>query len=392
MNLNIRIKYKLKIFFFKVKDLVVHVSLFKETDHYIWEPRFNELRFFEIERTYHTCSDKSKYLARAINLKDERFRKKLLSKYSFGNHSFDVFKAKDVLVQSRHGLATKDSFILSAPFQYDLLEETRYSSQRKNKNFLRYKDRDFLLYLKRPKFQIIQKATVISTSASNLNYSHFMIDLVPKFLQCLPKLSESEYLIVNGPVKKFVIDFFNMYGYSKKLIVMSDDQAYKIKDCSIIGALSPRGNPTDEAVNLLDKIQLPIVSNSFGKSSKIYISRRLAKARRMLNEEELEFELVNRGYEIFFLEDQPISFQILLFRNAEIIVSPHGAGLTNLVFCKKGTKIIEIFTSKHLEASMFNNSAIRGLSYNFLVFESLNNNGDYIVNVNEITSFIDNEL
>ena len=33
---------------------------------------------------------------------------------------------------------------------------------------------------------------------------------------------------------------------------------------------------------------------------------------------------------------------IKLFNKAKIIIGPHGAGLTNMLFSKKGTKIIEI--------------------------------------------------
>ena len=48
-----------------------------------------------------------------------------------------------------------------------------------------------------------------------------------------------------------------------------------------------------------------------------------------------KFEIIN-----------PHHFEILeqmkIFSNAEIIISPHGSNLSNIIFCKKGTKIIEI--------------------------------------------------
>ena len=31
-----------------------------------------------------------------------------------------------------------------------------------------------------------------------------------------------------------------------------------------------------------------------------------------------------------------------IFSNAELIISPHGSNLSNIIFCKKGTKVIEI--------------------------------------------------
>ena len=36
------------------------------------------------------------------------------------------------------------------------------------------------------------------------------------------------------------------------------------------------------------------------------------------------------------------SEQVYLFNNAKIIIGPHGAAFTNLIFCKKNTKVIEI--------------------------------------------------
>ena len=40
--------------------------------------------------------------------------------------------------------------------------------------------------------------------------------------------------------------------------------------------------------------------------------------------------------------------QILLFQSAEFIIGPHGAGLSNLLFCEPGTKVIEFMPSVEL--------------------------------------------
>ncbi|MGL5880384.1 MAG: glycosyltransferase family 61 protein, partial [Xenococcaceae cyanobacterium] len=37
-----------------------------------------------------------------------------------------------------------------------------------------------------------------------------------------------------------------------------------------------------------------------------------------------------------------------VFANAKAIVAPHGAGLTNLVFCNENTKIIELFSPNYV--------------------------------------------
>ncbi len=75
---------------------------------------------------------------------------------------------------------------------------------------------------------------------------------------------------------------------------------------------------------------------------RIFISRAKAPCRRIRNEEALMELLAALGFVSYSLEDLSIQEQATLFKNAEVIVGPHGAGWTNLIFCKPGTKIIEI--------------------------------------------------
>ncbi len=75
---------------------------------------------------------------------------------------------------------------------------------------------------------------------------------------------------------------------------------------------------------------------------KIYISRAKARCRRIINEEEFVHFLKENGFETFYLEELSVYDQARLFRGAEIIISPHGSGLANLIFAKPGTTVIEI--------------------------------------------------
>ena len=75
---------------------------------------------------------------------------------------------------------------------------------------------------------------------------------------------------------------------------------------------------------------------------KIYIRREDANYRKILNEADLIIKLRKEGFEIINPQHFAILEQMKIFSNAEIIVTPHGSNMSNLIFCKEGTKIIEI--------------------------------------------------
>lgn len=79
-----------------------------------------------------------------------------------------------------------------------------------------------------------------------------------------------------------------------------------------------------------------------GTRQRILISRRAAQKRRLQNEDKLAEVLAQFGFARYALEEMPFPAQVRLFRDAEIVVAPHGAGLTNTVF-SKSCKILELF-------------------------------------------------
>lgn len=86
---------------------------------------------------------------------------------------------------------------------------------------------------------------------------------------------------------------------------------------------------------------------------RVYVSRSKAEHRRILNEPDL-FEALRRfGFEMLVLEELSFQAQADAFRHAEIVVSPHGAGLANLVFCADCRLVVEIFSSGFRESSAF---------------------------------------
>ena len=75
---------------------------------------------------------------------------------------------------------------------------------------------------------------------------------------------------------------------------------------------------------------------------RIYLTRKNAYYRKIINESDLIDELKLKNFKIVDVEALSIDEQVEIFSSAEIIVSPTSSALANIIFCDKGTKIFEI--------------------------------------------------
>lgn len=108
----------------------------------------------------------------------------------------------------------------------------------------------------------------------------------------------------------------------------------------------------------------------------IYLSREDAKARSMRNEGALASALCDLGFTKLIATDLSFQEQVQAFSSASALVSPHGSGLTNMLFAPKNAHILELRPryagdrgelwdrSYHILADLL------GLPYSLLVFEN----------------------
>jgi capsular polysaccharide biosynthesis protein len=62
------------------------------------------------------------------------------------------------------------------------------------------------------------------------------------------------------------------------------------------------------------------------------------------------------------------SEQVKLFAETEIVVAPHGAGLTNIMFCPEKTVVVELFGPPHyIRPDYFQLAHNLGLQYEYLL-------------------------
>lgn len=96
-------------------------------------------------------------------------------------------------------------------------------------------------------------------------------------------------------------------------------------------------------------------------SKKVFISRQDSH-RHMINEDEI-FKLFEQyGFKKYILSKMTLQEQISLFHNAQTIVATNGSSLTNALFCKPGTNIVEIFLARS-DATFYYASEILKLNH-----------------------------
>jgi len=197
-----------------------------------------------------------------------------------------------------------------------------------------------------------------------MGYYHWIIDVAPKIalLQqkfgrdlggwklCYPKQDtnyESETLSLLGIPDTAVID---TRGF----------RAVRAANVALI--VLPGWYEIQPAASLLRERLINHAGESAGP--RIYVSRK--DRRKCVNETEVFALLASRGFA--FLEDEPrsLSEQMGIFLKAKVIVAPHGAALTNLLWCEEGTQVIELFGENYQPPYYRNLSEFRSLDYHKL--------------------------
>ena len=213
-----------------------------------------------------------------------------------------------------------------------------------------------------PRFPRVVKTdetvAVVSSHCSWWNYGHWLGDTLPR-LHLLEKSGVHYDKIVVPYLFSFQREALELLGIDRAKMIV--DTTLHIEARRLVVPTFPGlyGLPPRWACEYLRERFLPHVKPST-KPRRIFISRNKPGAtRRILNEDVLYEALRPFGLERLFPEELSFAEEVSLFNNAEVIVGPVGAGMVNLLWCKPGTAVIEIFSPRYVNVMnwMFANHA-----------------------------------
>ena len=110
-------------------------------------------------------------------------------------------------------------------------------------------------------------------------------------------------------------------------------------------------------------------SDGHGGSERIYVARGDATVRRVANRDELQGVLDRYGIDTYLPGELSVREQVALFSRADLVVGPHGAGLTNVVF-GEDLAVVELFGDKRI-ATFDRLAAALGHEYAFVEGEGV---------------------
>lgn len=198
------------------------------------------------------------------------------------------------------------------------------------------------------------------------SYYHWLLDELPRHL--LPDLPDFDHVVCSRETRAYRAAIEHL-GLDKKPIIFLDRIKHYQCDVLIVPSyVATTGLPSAYLVERLNQAVEPLIKDSTSYPEKVFISRQSAGLRRIVNEDALFHKLEPYGFTKVRLEDFSWSDQINLFYHAREIISPHGAGLANLVFCAQKPLVLELFNANYMHWCFWQLATLVGAKYHPLVF------------------------
>jgi capsular polysaccharide biosynthesis protein len=230
-----------------------------------------------------------------------------------------------------------------------------------------------------PPITFTNETLAVITFQVSFNYFHWMFDVLPRLDLLRQSSIKIDRIVINrGEYYKkdycqFQDESLELLGISKDKLIECNKQTHIVAKQLIVSATA--GYTAHVPKNVCEFLRKEFLEKGniqkLSGYERVFISREDASHRKLLNEEEVFTLLEKSGFKMVKLSAMSFIEKIQLFNSAKVIVSPHGAGLTNLVFCNPGTKVIELFTPTYLMPCFYIISNHMNLDYYCLTGEAV---------------------
>ena len=235
---------------------------------------------------------------------------------------------------------------------------------------------------KKSDFKLINDSYVLGSSPSD-NYFSNLIHFLPRiFFINDKKVNLIIHRNLSNKFRSFIETICELRGIEISFTFL-DEGFYNFNNSSI-----PEFFNITKSIKILKFFLEQILTNIKVPEfkSKIYIRREDANYRKILNEADLITILRKKGFEIINPQHFDILEQMKIFSNAKVIISPYGSNMSNIIFCKKNTKIVEISPELNNEYEQNISSRYKNIADNLnLEFQTIKVDSVDVVNHSDLS-------
>ena len=213
---------------------------------------------------------------------------------------------------------------------------------------------------------------ITTLSGLGRNHYHAMVDGVARLAMVPPSLLETarSVLYAGTAAQDFALDKATSPVSLHKRAVATDE-AFHVDTLILPLSLHHNGAFHPCLSDFCDRISASIPNDDPALPRRFYVDRRGSPARPLLNEAEVIERLLPLGFTPVRPETLSFPQQLRLFRNAEAIVAPHGAALTNLLWCRPGCAVLELQMDAYAHWFFRNLAGLRSLEYDCIFGRTL---------------------
>ena len=202
----------------------------------------------------------------------------------------------------------------------------------------------------------IERATWI-TERVYTNYSHWLSAHLPK-LCLLAQRGEMEGVLLPERRSKVVDTSLRILGFdSRDFATHGTDEVIEVDTLTLLQTDRFRPELLQPVRDMMGHVP------DRAPWRRVFVSRAAADIRRLENEADLTPMLKKAGFEMVAMEDLSFEEQIRLMGETRVLMAPHGAGLTNMIFCPEGTQVVEIAEPRYPNPNFYAIAVAMGLDY-----------------------------
>lgn len=186
-------------------------------------------------------------------------------------------------------------------------------------------------------------------------FAHWISDGLTKLVELSTELQQctllAPYYFQTEPIYLQSLKCFDW----KDIFFIPENAYVSVPNLLACTPITSSGDYLPQNVNKLrDRVWKHLDLNSFrGKGSLIYVSRKKASRRFVLNEEDVIKALLPLGFAVLCMEDYGFLEQAAIAREAKILISIHGGALANIHFMKTDSSVLEFRKLKDAENCLF---------------------------------------